>query len=76
MPFLRVGLRIATANTLLAFGAFVTAAVVWQRAMGTMELTFLGATTVVALVAGLATAFAEWRTKAEMLDMARRPREG
>jgi uncharacterized protein YjeT (DUF2065 family) len=76
MPFLRVGLRIAIANTLLAFGGFVTAAVVWQRVMGTMEMSPLGATVVVALVAALATAFAEWRTKTEMLDLARRPREG
>lgn len=74
MQFLPTGLRIVVANTLLAFGAFVTAAVIWQRVMGTIEVTPLGATAVVAMVAAVATAFAEWRTKTEMLRVARESR--
>jgi hypothetical protein len=71
MPFLPTGLQIALANTLLAFGAFVTVAVMWQRVMGTIEVTPAAATAVVAIVAAVATAFAEWRTKNEMLTRAR-----
>jgi hypothetical protein len=67
LPFLPTGLRIALANTLLVFGAFVAAAVMWQRLVGTVELGPVAAAIVVGLVAGVATAFAEWRTKREML---------
>ena len=38
MPFLPTGLRIAVANTLLAFGAFVAVAVLWQRFAGTVSV--------------------------------------
>ena len=75
IPFLWVGFRMAIANTVLAFGAFVTMAVLWQRLFGTVETTPLGATAVIALVSAVATVFAEWRTKAEMLALADRPRE-
>ena len=71
LRFLPTGLRIAVANTLLAFGAFVTVAVLWQRVMGTVEVAPLVATVVVALVAAFATAFAEWRTKTEMINLGR-----
>ncbi len=67
MPFLPTGLGIAAANTLLAFGAFVAAAVLWQRFAGTISVGPAAAAAVVAVIAGVATAFAEWRTKREML---------
>ncbi len=67
MSFLPTGLRIATANTLLMFGAFVAAAVLWQRFVGTVSVSPLVATLVVAFMAMAATAFAELRTKREML---------
>jgi hypothetical protein len=70
MPFLPTGIAIALANTLLAFGAFVAAAVLWQKAAGTVQVGPLGATLVVALVAAGATAFAEWRTKRELIARA------
>ena len=70
MPFAPTGLGIVLSNTLLAFGAFVAIAVLWQRLAGTVEVAPLGATLIVAIVAGLATAFAEWRTKREMLGRA------
>lgn len=62
------GLGIALRNTLLAFGAFIALAVLWQRFVGTLQVGPLAATLVVAGVAALATAVAEWRTKREMLD--------
>ena len=67
IAFLPTGLRIALSNTLLAFGAFVASAVLWQRFIGTLMVAPLVATMVVAAVAAGATAFAEWRTKREML---------
>jgi len=67
MSFLPTGLRIALLNTLLVFGAFVAAAVLWQRVAGTVQVGPVTATLVVAAVAAIATAVAEWRTKREML---------
>ena len=67
MNFWPTGLRIALLNTLLVFGAFVAAAVLWQRFLGTLQVGPVPATLVVAAVAALASAFAEWRTKREML---------
>ena len=61
------GLGIALRNTLLVFGGFVAAAVLWQRFVGTLLVGPLAATLVVAAVAAIATALAEWRTKREML---------
>ncbi|MCU0922167.1 MAG: hypothetical protein MUF16_17865 [Burkholderiaceae bacterium] len=61
------GLGIALRNTLLVFGGFVAAAVLWQRAVGTVLVGPLAAALVVAAVAALATAVAEMRTKREML---------
>jgi hypothetical protein len=67
LPFLQTGLRIATANTLLVFGAFVAAAVLWQRFVGTVSVSPVVATLVVVFMAMAATVFAELRTKREML---------
>ena len=64
------GLGIALRNTLLAFGAFIALAVLWQRFAGTMLVGPLAATVVVGLVAIGATMFAEWRTRGEMLQAA------
>lgn len=74
MPLLPTGLRIAVSNTLLAFSAFVMLAVLWHRVTGTVEVAPLVANVVVAFVAAIATAFAEWRTKTEFLDLARTSR--
>ncbi|MBN8490484.1 MAG: hypothetical protein J0M00_03525 [Burkholderiales bacterium] len=64
------GLGIALRNTLLAFGAFIALAVLWQRFAGTLLVGPLAATVVVGLVAMGATMFAEWRTRGEMLQAA------
>ena len=61
------GLGIALRNTLLVFGGFVAAAVLWQRYAGTVLVGPVTASLVVAAVAAIATAVAEWRTKREML---------
>jgi hypothetical protein len=68
LSYWSVGLRIALLNTLLVFGGFVAAAVLWQRFVGTLLVGPVYATLVVALVAMLATAIADWRTKREMLQ--------
>lgn len=68
MAYWPTGLGIALRNTLLAFGGFIAAAVLWQRLVGTLLVGPLAATLVVALVALAATVLAEWRTKREMLD--------
>ncbi len=67
VAFVRTGLRIALANTLLAFGAFTALAVLWQRFVGTVTVGPVAATLVVAVVATVATAFAETRTKRALL---------
>jgi hypothetical protein len=64
------GVGIALRNTLLVFGGFVAAAVLWQRFAGTLLVGPLTATLVVAAVAVIATGVAEWRTKREMLGAA------
>lgn len=68
LSYWSAGLRIALRNTLLVFGGFVAAAVLWQRFAGTLLVGPVLATGVVALVAMAATALAEWRTKLEMLQ--------
>jgi hypothetical protein len=70
MGFVPDGLRIALLNTLMVFGGFVALAVLWQRLVGTVTVGPLTATLVVAVVAALATAIAEWRTRGEMLGRA------
>jgi hypothetical protein len=64
------GLGIALRNTLLVFGGFVASAVLWQRFADTLLIGPVAATLVVAAVAALATALAEWCTKREMLGAA------
>jgi len=64
------GLGIALRNTLLAFGAFIALAVLWQRFVGTLVVGPLAAAVVVGLVAMGATMFAERRTRCEMLQAA------
>lgn len=64
------GLGLALSNTLLVFGAFVGAAVLWQRFVGTLLVGPLAATLVVAAVAAGASGLEDWRTKREMLRAA------
>ena len=73
MPFVPTGLRIALVNTAMVFGAFIALAVLWQRLAGTVSVPPIAATVVVALIAAVATAIAEWRTKREMLASAQAP---
>lgn len=67
LSYWTAGLRMALLNTLLVFGGFVAAAVLWQHFVGTLLVGPALATGVVAAVAAAATAIAEWRTKREML---------
>ena len=64
------GLGLALSNTLLVFGAFVAAAVLWQRFVGTLLVGPLAARLVLAAVPAGASGLADWRTKREMLRAA------
>ena len=68
--YLPTGLSIALCSTLLVFGGFVAAAVLWQRFVGTLLVGPLAATAVVAAVAAGASGLEDWRTKREMLRAA------
>ncbi len=61
------GVGISLSNTLLVFGGFVAGAVLWQRFAGTVYVRPVVATLVVATVAFVATAIADWHTKNVML---------
>lgn len=68
LTYWRMGFRVALQNTLLVFGGFVATAVLWQRFVGTLVVGPVLATLVVAMLAVLATAIADWRTRREMLQ--------
>ncbi len=59
--------RIAVGNAMALFGWFVALAVLWQRVVGTVEVTPLAASALVGLLAGVITVVVEMRTKRAML---------
>lgn len=59
--------RIALRNTLVLFGGFILAAVLWQRVVGTIFVGPLVAAVLVAALAGLITILVERWTKLELL---------
>jgi hypothetical protein len=54
-----------------AFGVVVTAAVVWQRALGTVEVSVGGAVVILGIIAGLVAAAVHYMTT--LASMERRP---
>jgi hypothetical protein len=62
-----IGVGISLRNTLLVFGGLVAGAVLWQRFAGTVCVGPVAATLVIATVAFVATAIADWHTKNVML---------
>lgn len=72
MPFLPTGLMIALRNQLTLFGAFVALAVLWQRALGTVMVSPLAATLLIAFVAALVTALAQLWTERGLLGASAR----
>lgn len=58
---------IALRNTLMLFGAFVVVAVLWQRILGSVEVSPAVAASLVGLLAALITMVVEVRTKRELL---------
>ena len=74
MPFLSVGLGLAASNTILQFGGFVAAAVLWQRLMGTIMVSPFIAAIILGMIAMVAAALADLRTKREMMDKVLRSR--
>lgn len=63
-PFL---LAVALGNAMILFGWCVALAVMWQRLMGTVEVTSLWASVLVGLMAGCITLVVEVRTKRALL---------
>ncbi|MDD9718623.1 hypothetical protein PVW48_17810 [Dinoroseobacter sp. PD6] len=61
-PFVPTTLWLVIKHGLFAFGAVVALAVVWQRAMGTVEVGLGSAVVLLALVAGLAAAIVNYMT--------------
>lgn len=60
-------LTIALGNAMTLFGWFVALAVVWQRLVGTVEVTALCASMLIGLLAGFITLVVERRTKHALL---------
>lgn len=68
VPFFPTGLGIALHYTLFAFGTFVALAVLWQRFFGSVYVTPLAATAIVAIVAVVTAANAETRTARALIE--------
>lgn len=60
-------LRIALGNAVALFGWFVALAVLWQRSVGTVEVSPAVAAALVGLLAGVITVIVEIRTKRALL---------
>jgi hypothetical protein len=58
---------IALRNTMMLFGAFVVVAVLWQRILGSIEVSPAVAASLVGVLAALITMVVEVRTKRELL---------
>jgi hypothetical protein len=59
--------KIAVGNAMALFGWFVALAVLWQRFMGTVEVSPAVAAALVGLLAGVITVIVEFRTKRALL---------
>jgi hypothetical protein len=67
LPFL---LKVAIGNAFALFGWFVALAVLWQRLLGTIEVSPVLAGVLVGLLAGVITVIVETRTKHALLEQA------
>lgn len=61
-PFWPSGLWLVVKHGLFAFGAVVTGAILWQRLVGSVEVSVPVAATILALIAGLVAATIHWMT--------------
>lgn len=62
--------KVALGNAMALFGWFVALAVLWQRWLGTIEVSPLVAAALVGLLAGVITVIVEMRTKRALLQPA------
>lgn len=62
--------KVALGNAMALFGWFVALAVLWQRWLGTIEVSPLFAAALVGLLAGIITVIVEMRTKRALLQPA------
>ncbi len=61
-------LKVAVGNAAMLFGWFVALAVLWQRLLGTIEVSPAMAAALVGLLAGVITVIVEMRTKRALLQ--------
>ncbi len=62
--------RLALKNATFVFGALIVAAILWQKFVGTIEVSPITATVIVAAVAAVVTGYATSSTMRTMLDEA------
>lgn len=68
-PFLPVTLWLVVKHGLFAFGAVVAAAVVWQRAAGTVEVSVATAVVLLGAVAGIVAAVVNYMTISKIIEV-------
>ena len=66
-PYFFFGVRQALASALFMFGAIVAVGVLWQRILGSLEVSTLVAASIAGLVAGMASFHASSRTSSALL---------
>ena len=70
-PFMPQGLWLTVKHGLFIFGLIVTSAIVWQRIMGSMTVSFMAAVVILGVVAGIVAAVINYMTiKASVLPQA------
>lgn len=67
-PFVPMALWLVVKHGVLAFGALVAAAVVWQRAIGTVEVGVATAVVILGVLAGLVAAAVNYMTIAAVVE--------
>ena len=70
-PFVPTTLWLVVKHGLFAFGALVAGAVVWQRVVGTVEVSVATAVIVLGLVAGLVATLVNYQTLSAVVEDAR-----
>ena len=70
-PFVPTTLWLVVKHGIFAFGALVAGAVVWQRVVGTVEVSVATAVIVLGLVAGLVATLVNYQTLSAVVEDAR-----
>ena len=69
--FIIGGLFLILKNAFFLFGLFITMAILWQRFVGTVEVTPCVAAVIVGLIAGIAAGMTDYLTKKELIKSIR-----